>query len=128
MGRLLRRLGELWLLRLCISLFLFGLLLAVLAQSQETMVASLLISMSGATLCMPVLNSMTSQRAGPNERGSLLGAAATAGALGRVAGPLLAGFVLARWGFSAAWLLPLCMVALYWCWACLALTAARQQR
>jgi MFS family permease len=124
MGRLLRWLGELRLLRLCISLFLGGLLLAVLAEGQFAMVTSLIISMTGSTLCMPLLNTMASHRAAPDERGRLLGAASAAAALGRVLGPLLAGGLLSLGGFRVAWLLPLLMVLCYWCWAFFALSAS----
>jgi len=128
MGLLLRWLGELWLLRLCISLFFLGLVVAELAQEQWAMVASLIISMTGSTLCVPLLNTMTSQRASPQERGRLLGAASAAAAIGRVSGPLLAGTLLTHWGFDAAWLLPLLMVALYWSWAFFSLSTEELER
>jgi DHA1 family tetracycline resistance protein-like MFS transporter len=104
MGRLVRRLGERHLLRICISLFLAGLLAAQFAAGPLSMVvATLLLAMGGATLCMPVLNAMTSRRGRGEERGRLLGAASSAAAVGRIAGPLLAGGLLSVAGFAAAW-------------------------
>lgn len=127
-GPLLRWAGELLLLRLCISLFLAGVALALLAEGRVAMVASLIVAMSGSTLCMPLLNTMTSQHAAADERGRLLGAASTAAALGRVAGPLLAGALLTQWGFRGAWLLPFVMVGLYWVWAFFALPDTTGER
>ena len=117
MGRLVGIAGELVLLRVCISLFLTGQFLAMFATGAATMVSSLILALGGATLCMPVLNAMTSRRGGADDRGRLLGAAATAAGIGRVAGPVLAGALLTFGGFRLAWALPLLMVAAYWWWA-----------
>ena len=84
------------------------------------MVASLVLALAGATLCMPVLNAMTSRVGAQNDRGRLLGAASASAGIGRVLGPLLAGALLAAGGFVSALCLPLLMVALYWCWAFMA--------
>jgi DHA1 family tetracycline resistance protein-like MFS transporter len=62
-------------------------------------VATLLLSMGGATLCMPVLNAMTSRRAVAEERGRLLGAASSAAAVGRIAGPAAGRGAAQRGGF-----------------------------
>ncbi len=120
MGRLVNLLGELRLLKLCISVFLAGELLAIFAQSASAMVAALVLALAGATLCMPVLNAMTSRVGAQNDRGRLLGAASASAGIGRVLGPLLAGALLAAGGFVSALCLPLLMVALYWCWAFMA--------
>lgn len=117
MGRLVRFAGELRLLRGCISVFLAGQLLALFADSAMPMVTSLLLALSGATLCMPVLNAMTSRRGSIADRGRLLGAASAAAGIGRVAGPIVAGALLSFGGFRLAWALPLLMVLAYWCWA-----------
>lgn len=102
MGRLVRLLGELPLLRLCVSAFLIGMLYAVFATGAVSMVASVLIALTGATLCMPVLNSFVSQRTAPQLRGRMMGAASSAAAWGRVLGPLLAGLLLTLGGFALA--------------------------
>lgn len=117
LGPLVSLLGELRLLRLCVTSFLLGLLLAVFAEGAVAMVGSALIALSGATLCMPVLNSFASQRSAPSDIGRLMGTAGAAASLGRVLGPVLGGLVLSVGGFSAAWCLPLAMVFLYWLWA-----------
>ena len=117
MGRLVGIAGELVLLRVCISLFLAGQLLAMFASGAPAMVGALILALGGATLCMPVLNAMTSRRGEVDDRGRLLGAAATAAGVGRVTGPILAGALLTVGGFRVAWALPLLMVAAYWWWA-----------
>jgi MFS family permease len=117
MGKLVNLFGELRLLRVCITLFLAGLALTLFVAGPVGMVGALVVALTGATLCMPVLNAMASRRGGPDERGRLLGAASTAAGIGRVSGPLIAGGLLTAFGFSAAWGLPIFMVMLYWLWA-----------
>jgi DHA1 family tetracycline resistance protein-like MFS transporter len=118
MGRLVSVFGELKLLRICISLFLAGPRPGAVRLRPVSMVGSLVFALTGATLCMPILNAMTSRRGSSDERGRLLGALASAAAgVGRITGPLLAGALLTFGGFRAAWTLPLLMVALYWLWA-----------
>jgi MFS family permease len=117
MGRLVRLLGELPLLRICISVFLAGQTLALFATGAIGMVGALILALGGATLCMPVLNSMTSRRGTVADRGRLLGASSAAASFGRVTGPLLAGGLLTFGGFTVAWILPLLMVAGFWLWA-----------
>lgn len=117
MGVWIRLLGELSLLRVCIGLFLAGQVLALFAASAWAMVTALLLALGGATVCMPILNAMSSRRGRGEDRGRLLGVASAAASLGRVAGPLLAGALLTFGGFRVAWALPLAMVAAYWLWA-----------
>ncbi|MFT7286716.1 MAG: DHA1 family tetracycline resistance protein-like MFS transporter [Halieaceae bacterium] len=116
-GPLVRSMGELPLLRLCVSLFFVGLLVAVFADGAPAMVGALLVALSGATLCMPVLNSLTSQRTPQEQRGRMMGAASAAASWGRVLGPLLAGLALTFGGFRLAWSMPLLLVAFYSVWA-----------
>lgn len=117
LGKLVRYLGELPLLKICISLFLAGQALAVFAGGAWSMVSALILALGGATLCMPVLNAMVSRRAKPEDLGRLMGAASAAAGVGRMAGPLLAGVLLTTGSFTVAWMLPLLMVAAYWLWA-----------
>ncbi|MEQ8515928.1 MAG: MFS transporter, partial [Chromatocurvus sp.] len=62
MGTLVRIVGEIRLLRVCVGAFLLGMLLAVFADGMVLMLAALFIGLTGATLCIPILNSFTSQR------------------------------------------------------------------
>jgi DHA1 family tetracycline resistance protein-like MFS transporter len=82
------------LLRICTSLFLAGQFLALFASGAIGHGGALILALGGATLCMPVLNAMTSRRGGVDDRGRLLGAASAAAGVGRVAGPIIAGGLL----------------------------------
>ena len=117
MGLLIRLLGEFPLLRVSISLFLCGLLTAAFAETMPVMVTAAFMAMSGATLCMPVLNTLTSNRTPIALRGRMLGTTSSAGSWGRVIGPLFAGTNLALFGYQAAWLGCAALVVLYLCWA-----------
>ncbi len=103
MGALVRALGEWGLLRIAIGMFLGGFLLAAAADSMPTMVASMFLSMSGATLCMPLLNTIITQRTPAVYRGRVLGTTAAASSWGRVFGPLFSGLALGVIGYSATW-------------------------
>ncbi len=117
MGLLIRLLGEFPLLRVSISLFLCGLLTAAFAETMPVMVTAAFMAMSGATLCMPVLNTLTSNRTPIALRGRMLGTTSSAGSWGRVVGPLFAGTNLALFGYQAAWLGCAALVVIYLAWA-----------
>lgn len=103
MGAMVRVLGEWGLLRIAILMFLGGFLLASVADSMPTMVASMFLSMSGATLCMPLLNTIITQRTPGAYRGRVLGTTAAASSWGRVIGPLCSGLALGTIGYPATW-------------------------
>jgi MFS family permease len=81
------------------------------------MVGSIFIAMTGATLCMPLLNTVLSHRSPAALRGSMLGVASSAASWGRVVGPLLAGFNLAVFGYPGAWLGSALVALLYLVWS-----------
>jgi MFS family permease len=116
MGPLVRLAGEIPLLRSCAGLFLLGLAIAAAAGGMTGMLASVFVGLTGATLCMPVLQSLTSRRTPAALRGRMMGAAASASAWGRVLGPLLAGALLTHFGYRTAWLCFAAVVAVYFCW------------
>ena len=117
LGPAVKLLGEIRLLRLAICFFQLGILVAVFARTMPFMVGSMFVAMSGATLCMPILNSIATHRTPAELRGRMMGTTGAAASWGRVAGPLLAGANLALFGYSAAWLGTLLIVALYFIWA-----------
>ena len=117
MGALVQWLGEWRFLRISIAAFLAGLLLAVVAWDTSTMVASMFIAMSGATICMPLLNTLITERTPANYRGRIMGSTSAAASWGRVFGPALAGFNLAWFGYSVAWAFSAFLVAFYLAWA-----------
>jgi DHA1 family tetracycline resistance protein-like MFS transporter len=117
LGPAVKWLGEIRLLRIGIATFLLGLVMAVFARSMPYMVGSMFLGMSGGTLCMPILNSITSRRTPVELRGRMMGTTGAASSWGRVAGPLLAGINLAVFGYSGAWLGSVAIVSLYFIWA-----------
>ncbi len=117
LGTLVRALGEWRLLRMAIAIFLCGLLLASLAWSMQTMVASMFIAMTGATICVPLLNTLITHRTPSEFRGRVMGITASASSWGRVFGPALTGLNLAWFGYTAAWSACALLVAFYLLWA-----------
>tara|TARA_R110001592_G_scaffold363043_1_gene679726 strand:+ start:213931 stop:215118 length:1188 start_codon:yes stop_codon:yes gene_type:complete len=116
MGMMVRALGELRLLRIAVCSLVLGLAIGVFADTMLVMVGSIFIAMTGATLCMPLLNAIVSHRSSVLIRGRMLGVSGAAASWGRVAGPLLAGFNLAVFGYHGAWLGSLLVSLLYLAW------------
>lgn len=117
MGVLVRVLGEWLFLRIAIAMFLAGLVLAVFANSMPVMVGSMFLGMSGATLCMPLLNTLVTHRTPSQYRGRIMGTTSAASSWGRVFGPAFTGFNLAFFGYQAAWSACAVVVACYFAWA-----------
>ena len=117
MGLLVRSLGELQLLRIAVTALVLGLALGAVAESMLVMVGSIFLAMTGATLCMPVLNSIVSHRSSVIVRGRMLGVSSAAASWGRVVGPLLAGFNLALFGYHGAWLGSVFISLFYLAWS-----------
>lgn len=108
-----RWLGEWRLLRIAICLLLTGLVSASLADTMVTMVGSVFIAMTGATLCIPLLNTIVSYTTAQPYRGRMMGITNSASSWGRVMGPLTAGTSLGLLGFSGAWLTSAAIVTVY---------------
>jgi MFS family permease len=128
MGLLVRNLGELQLLRIAVTALVFGLGMGVFAETMPSMVASIFVAMTGATLCIPLLNAIVSHRTPVVIRGRMLGVSGAAASWGRVAGPALAGFNLALFGYQGAWLGSLLVAFVYmaWCYREYALRGCEQ--
>ena len=116
LGPLVRNLGELQLLRISVTVLVTGLGMGVYADGMLLKVSSIFVAMTGATLCMPLLNAIVSHRSPLTIRGQMLGIAGAASSWGRVAGPLLAGFNLACFGYHGAWLGTLFVSLFYMAW------------
>jgi MFS family permease len=104
-------------LRVCVAALLISLLVAAAAHSSVPILFSVFVGMTGATLCMPVLNSIATQLTPAPDRGRMMGTTGSVSALGRVLGPLIAGGLLALLGYSAAWLFFSAVTAVYFYWA-----------
>jgi DHA1 family tetracycline resistance protein-like MFS transporter len=113
LGVLVRLFGEWILLRLCILIFLAGTLTAVLADQQTLMITATFMSITGATMCMPLLNSLITERTPAPSRGQMMGLTSSASSAGRVLGPLMAGSILVSFGYSWAWSACAVIVFLY---------------
>lgn len=116
MGPLVRKLGELQLLRISVTAMVTGLAMGVVADTMLFKVSSIFVAMTGATLCMPLLNAILSHRSPLVVRGQMLGIAGAAASWGRVVGPLLAGFNLALFGYHGAWLGSVFVSLFYLAW------------
>ncbi len=103
MGPVTSLLGERRFLRLGVGSLAVGLLMAANAGLMPWMIAAIFIALSGGTLCMPLLNSITSRRTPVPWRGRMLGTMGSAASWGRVAGPLITGTILTTFGYTAAW-------------------------
>jgi DHA1 family tetracycline resistance protein-like MFS transporter len=118
LGPLVRWLGEWRLLCLSIAALLLGLLGAAAASTMQMMVGSVFLAMTGATLCIPLLNTIVSLTTALEVRGRMMGITSAAASWGRVVGPLLAGINLALVGYRGAWLGSAGIVSIYLFWAC----------
>ncbi len=100
-GAAARVLGER--LTLLIGLALFAAGFGGLAVSHEvsTMAASLVALTLGIGLATPALNALIAEQAEGGERGAVMGLSQSASALGRVAGPLVAGVIFDTLGTGA---------------------------
>jgi MFS family permease len=116
-GPLTKLLGELRFLRIAIGFLLSGLAIAIFASTMPTIVSATFIAMSGATVCLPLLNAIISYRTPAQFRGRVLGTTSAAASWGRVAGPLLTGFNLANFGYSVAWTGSFLLALAYFGWA-----------
>ena len=81
------------------------------------MLAAAFTAMTGATLCMPLLNAITSHRTPIALRGRMLGTTHSSAAWGRVVGPLVAGMNLALFGYTTAWAVAASVILLYLLWS-----------
>ncbi|MCB1704198.1 MAG: MFS transporter [Halioglobus sp.] len=118
LGPMVRVLGERLLLCVAVASLLLGLLSAAFAGSMQVMVGSVFLAMTGATLCIPLLNTIVSFSTPLAVRGRMMGITGAASSWGRVAGPLLAGTNLAVLGYRGAWLGSAAIVSIYLLWAC----------
>ena len=126
MGRLVKHIGELRLLALGIVSLIIGYCIAFALPSQTGIVSAFFVAITGATFCMPVLNSLLSQRTPEHIRGRMMGTATSISALGRMAAPITGGLMLTWFNYSAAWLLGIVVGLMYLGWVINELFFAKQ--
>ncbi|QBY04530.1 MFS transporter [Thalassotalea sp. HSM 43] len=113
---LAKKFGEIPVLTFGVALLTLGFCMASFSTTQFFMVASFFTTISGASMCMPLMNSLISQRTEVQYRGRIMGAAGAMGAWGRVVGPLLAGSLLSLSGFTFAWVAGIAIGICYLAW------------
>jgi len=100
-GRASRVLGERVVLLTGLAVFAGGFAGLSIAEAWPSTAAALFAIALGAGLSTPALNSLIAAQALPADRGAVMGVSQSAAALGRVAGPLIAGPAFEAWGASA---------------------------
>ena len=110
-GRLSDGLGKRRLLLLGITIFTIGSLIATLSTDLATLMLARTIQGLGAAGLVPLSLALISEVFAPSERGKAMGLWSTVGPVTGVAGPVLAGFIVAAWGWRASFI-PAMLVAL----------------
>lgn len=100
-GRAARVLGERTTLLVGLALFAAGFGGLAVSHEPATMAAALTALVIGIGLATPALNALIAEQAGEGERGAVMGISQSAGALGRVLGPLGAGALFEHVGVAA---------------------------
>ena len=101
LARATRAIGETGTFLAGTALLAAGLLGERLVTDVEGFVVQAAVLCFGYSLCQPTVLSLISGRAPPERQGAAMGTAATAGSLGRIAGPLVAGVLFEQVGPSA---------------------------
>lgn len=117
LGWLTRQLGMLPLLRIGVGIFAMAVIFGSGAVDLWPMVITMLLAFTGATVCLPMLNTIASSVVTASERGQMMGATSSAAAFGRVVGPLATSLNLALWGYRWAWLGVAAVLGLVWLWS-----------
>lgn len=92
-GAAARSLGERMTLLIGLALFAAGLGGLAVATGLGSLIAALVAFVLGVGLATPALNSLIAAEADEHERGAVMGLSQSSAALGRVLGPLFAGFL-----------------------------------
>ncbi len=95
----IKRIGELRTILVGIGLMIFGQLFATVWSSQALFYLFFIISIVGSGLKRPTVNAVLSKATNTGQ-GATMGLAFSFESLGRVVGPLIAGFAIARFGLK----------------------------
>ena len=114
-GPAARRLGEVGAIALGLGTTALTFTLVAVTNWEPAARPLLVIAVAANAMAQPAANLLISRAAGPDRQGSILGANAAAGALARVAGPVIAGFLFSAVGHDAPFLFSaLAMVPAVW--------------
>lgn len=100
-GRAARVMGERMMLLCGLALLAGAFAGLAVAETEGAMIAALVALVIGLGLTTPALNALIASQAGEQERGAVMGLSQSASALGRVVGPLGAGFIFDAYGPGA---------------------------
>ncbi len=106
-GRLSDGLGKRRLLLMGITVYSIGTYLAFRSASLQTLIIARLIQGVGIGGTLPLSLALITEVFSPDERGKAMGMFSTVGPLTGVIGPILAGYIVARWGWRMAFTPPL---------------------
>jgi MFS family permease len=111
MGRLSNRYGELGLVKAAVVLFAVAWIGLSLARNMTECVAALTAQAFGTAFFQTSMQSLMSKRAGPDERGLVLGVYQSSSALARFMGQAVAGTLYAQIGINAPFLIGAAVMA-----------------
>ncbi len=111
-GRLARRAGEERLVAMGTFAMAAGLAATPLIANLTAYVLLVGVFSTGVAIALPLVPSLVSKRTRPNEQGTILGAAQAIGSLGRVPGPLVAGFLYEQVNPAAPFLVSAALMGL----------------
>jgi DHA1 family tetracycline resistance protein-like MFS transporter len=97
-GTLTRRFGEGPLVPVATVLYAIGLVIMAVAPTAGWVIFGITFTAVGSSLFNPVMSSLVSRQAGPQERGTVLGVFQSATWMGRSLGPLLSGVLFGQFG------------------------------
>lgn len=103
-GWLTRTFGLIRVLAVGAAVFAGSLTATTFASGAFAQASLIVLAFTGATCCLPVLNTIASSLTEASERGRMMGVTALTSSAGRVSGPIVIGGVLALAGYDAAWL------------------------
>ncbi|MCB8945579.1 MAG: MFS transporter [Ardenticatenaceae bacterium] len=110
-GRISDGLGKRRLLLLGTAIFALGSLLATLSTTLSTLILGRIIQGMGAASLLPLSLALITEVFPPQKRGQAMGLFSSVGPITGVIGPVLAGYIVAAWGWRAAFV-PAMLVAI----------------
>lgn len=114
---LTRRFGLLNVLRAGAGSFAVFLALLGVSYTLPSMAGAMFLAFTGATVCLPLLNTISSSVVEADLRGQMMGATAAAASAGRIFGPSVSAAALALGGYRFAWVVVALVVMLVFIWS-----------
>ncbi len=106
-GRLSDGLGKRRLLLMGITIYSIGTFFAFQSNSLQSLIIARIVQGIGIGGTLPLTLALITEVFSPDERGKAMGLFSTVGPITGVVGPILAGYIVARWGWRMAFTPPL---------------------